>query len=98
MEIQKEITQKVAHLSRLELTSDELESFTSQLRKILEHISLLNEVQTTGVEPMVQPWEMVTYLREDEPQEMEKNSLGTPFVLESAPEVLYDSYKVPPII
>ena len=40
----------VAKLARLELTGDELQSMTTELRQILGHIEELTEVNTDGVE------------------------------------------------
>ena len=49
--------QQVAHVARLahlELSSDEIELYTSQLNAITEHISELDAVDVTGVEPTFQ--------------------------------------------
>ena len=41
-----------AKLSRLALTDAEVEHFTGQLAAVLEHISVLNELDVTDVEPL----------------------------------------------
>ena len=45
---------KVAKLSRLDLTEDEVHEFTGQLSAILDYVEKMNELDTTGVEPDAQ--------------------------------------------
>jgi len=45
---------KVAALANLELTEAEVETFRGQLDDILTYIDKLNEIDTSGVEPMAQ--------------------------------------------
>ena len=42
----------IADLSRISLTDEELKKFTPQMKSILESVTVLKEVDTTGVEPM----------------------------------------------
>ena len=55
----------VAKLARLELTEAEKEMFTHQLGDVLAHVEKMNEVDTTGVEPMNHPIDFVNVMRED---------------------------------
>ena len=41
-----------AELSRITLTPEELEKFTPQMETILESVSVLQDVDTNGVQPM----------------------------------------------
>ena len=43
---------KVALLARLRLSPDELETFTGQLNSIVDYVAQLQELDTTGVEPL----------------------------------------------
>jgi aspartyl-tRNA(Asn)/glutamyl-tRNA(Gln) amidotransferase subunit C len=45
---------RVAELANLELTADEVPRMQRDLNAILGHIAELNELDTTGVEPMAQ--------------------------------------------
>jgi aspartyl-tRNA(Asn)/glutamyl-tRNA(Gln) amidotransferase subunit C len=54
MKITKEDVLKVAALANLELTDAEVETFRGQLDDILTYIDKLNEVDTSGIEPMAQ--------------------------------------------
>ena len=64
--IDRELLERVARVARLELTDEELEKFTDQLRVILEAFKELDEVDTDGVEPSFHPQELKNVLREDE--------------------------------
>ena len=55
----------VAKLARLELTEEEKEKYTHQLGDVLAHVEKMNEVDTTGVEPMNHPIDFVNVMRED---------------------------------
>ena len=63
--ITKKDVEHVAKLARLELTEDEKEMFTHQLGDVLAHVEKMNEVDTTGVEPMNHPIDFVNVMRED---------------------------------
>lgn len=54
MQLTTEEVLKIAHLARLSLSEKELEKFASQLSEFLEHAKMLEEVDTTGVEPIAQ--------------------------------------------
>ncbi|HEV2522852.1 MAG TPA: Asp-tRNA(Asn)/Glu-tRNA(Gln) amidotransferase subunit GatC [Candidatus Acidoferrales bacterium] len=54
MKISREDVLKVAALANLELTDAEVETFRGQLDDILTYIDKLNEIDTSGVEPMAQ--------------------------------------------
>jgi aspartyl-tRNA(Asn)/glutamyl-tRNA(Gln) amidotransferase subunit C len=45
---------RVAELAYLDLTEDELEKYRRQIDEILDYIGKLNELDTSGVEPMAQ--------------------------------------------
>ena len=102
IEVNEELTRKVANLARLDLTDDEVKKFTSQLHDVLGYIDQLTQVDVSTpqgqIEPMTHPLELETLFREDEPRLFGKDEEGTLKILKSAPEVMYDGYKVPPIL
>jgi len=49
-----EEVRRVAELANLELTADEEPRMAHDLNAILDYIAQLNEVDTTGIEPMAQ--------------------------------------------
>jgi len=85
---------KVAKLSRLELSEAEVEEFAGQLSAILEYVEKMNELDTTGVEPLAHCLPISNVLRED----VAKESLGTEKVLANAPQRDGDFFKVPKIL
>lgn len=56
---------RVADLARLRLSDSEIDAMQTQLSRILEHVSALQAVDVTGVEPTAQVTDLVNALRED---------------------------------
>jgi aspartyl-tRNA(Asn)/glutamyl-tRNA(Gln) amidotransferase subunit C len=54
VKITREDVVRVAELAYLDLSEDELEKYRRQIDEILDYIGKLNELDTTGVEPMAQ--------------------------------------------
>ena len=83
----------VAKLARLELSEEEKEMFTHQLGDVLSHVEMMNEVDTTGVEPMNHPIDFYNVTREDKKiYENTKEEL-----MENAPDIEGDFFRVPKI-
>ena len=55
----------VAHLARLDLAPDELETMQTQLSRILEYIDMLGEADVSGVPITAQVTNLVNVLRSD---------------------------------
>lgn len=58
----------IARLARVALDDDEVERLQEQLSAILDHFAVLNEIDTDGVPPTAQTFEMTNVQREDEPE------------------------------
>jgi aspartyl-tRNA(Asn)/glutamyl-tRNA(Gln) amidotransferase subunit C len=82
MIIDEQTVDKVAHLARLELVADEKAEMIKDMSKILSFMDKLNEVDTTGVEPLVYMTSEVNILREDEVKQV----ITTEEALQNAPE------------
>jgi len=65
MIIDKDIVDKVAHLARLELAPDETEGMIKDMNRILGFMDKLNEVDTSGIQPLVYMTNEINGLRED---------------------------------
>ena len=93
-----EVLTQIARLARLELSLEEIQTFTPQLGDILKYMEQLQAVDVTGVELMTHPVQLVTPLREDRvvPTALDEN--GEPKVLDSAPETIRGGFKVPPVL
>ena len=97
MKITPEEVRRVAELADLALGDDEIARMAHDLDEILTHIDKLNELDTTGVEPMAQVLyeaEETATLREDR----ERPTLGNALALKNAPLSGAGYYKVPKVI
>jgi aspartyl-tRNA(Asn)/glutamyl-tRNA(Gln) amidotransferase subunit C len=92
MTIDKETVEKVAHLARLELT--EVQDTMKDMSKILDFMAKLNEVDTTGVEPLVYMTTGANVLRED----VVKQQITHEEALENAPKHDDDYFLVAKVI
>jgi aspartyl-tRNA(Asn)/glutamyl-tRNA(Gln) amidotransferase subunit C len=89
-----EDVRKVASLARLRVSDEELEGFTAQFNQIVAYVEKLDEVDTTGVEPMTSVLDASNVLRDDEP-----GPLLTPAeALSNAPKKTEGFFSVPKVI
>ena len=65
MTIDEETVDKIAHLARLELSGNEKQEMIKDMNKILGFMDKLNEIDTTGIEPLVYMTDNVNSFRED---------------------------------
>jgi aspartyl-tRNA(Asn)/glutamyl-tRNA(Gln) amidotransferase subunit C len=72
---------KLAKLSRLKLSEQEIEKFQGELSEILEYVEKLNSVDTTNTEPTYQVTGLKNVMRTDEikdygvsPEDLLKNA------------------------
>ena len=94
MAITKKDVLHVAGLARLALTEEEVELFTDQLKRILEYVEELSEVDTRGIDPTFYTVHPGRTLREDRVT----GSLNRDEALMNAPESARGCFKVPKII
>ncbi len=66
MVVNTELVDYISELSRLELLAGEKLNMTAQLEQIIAYMSVLNQLDTTGVEPMSHVFPVKNVLREDE--------------------------------
>ena len=98
VEVNETLTRRTADLARLELTDTEVTTFTKQLGDIIKYVEQLQKLDVCNVEPLTHPTQLAQVLREDLLKPFPMNADGSPKILNSAPDVLYDGYKVPPIL
>ncbi|MFA6276610.1 MAG: Asp-tRNA(Asn)/Glu-tRNA(Gln) amidotransferase subunit GatC [Pedobacter sp.] len=65
MKIDKQTVHKVADLARIAIKDNEVDTLTVEMNKILTFMEKLNELDTTGVKPLVYMNEEVNVWRED---------------------------------
>ena len=85
---------RIAALSRLALTGEEVTLYSGQLSAILDHIEKLKELDIQGVEPTSHVLDLRNVMREDRPAAC----LPVEEVLENAPDRKDGFYRVPRII
>ncbi len=65
MSVDQATVRRVAHLSRIAVTEDEVAHLQGELNAILAFVEQLNEVDVTGIEPMTSVIPMKLPLRAD---------------------------------
>ncbi|MCU1453109.1 MAG: aspartyl/glutamyl-tRNA(Asn/Gln) amidotransferase subunit [Acidimicrobiales bacterium] len=84
----------VATLARLALDEDELERFTGQLAKVLQHAADVEALELDDVPPTSHPYPLANVLRPDLPGP----TLERAEVLAAAPSTEDRQFKVPTIL
>jgi aspartyl-tRNA(Asn)/glutamyl-tRNA(Gln) amidotransferase subunit C len=84
----------VARLARLQLTDDELELFTGQLAKVLDHARDVEALDVADVPPTAHPYPLQNVLRPDE----QRPSLDHDAALAAAPAAEAGQFRVPPVL
>lgn len=94
MSVEKETVARIAHLARLKLGDDQLESMTGELNNILTWVEQLSEVPTDDVAPMTS----VVHVRL--PQREDKVTAGgdRDAVIGNAPSPEHGFYTVPKVV
>jgi aspartyl-tRNA(Asn)/glutamyl-tRNA(Gln) amidotransferase subunit C len=94
MKINREVLDKMAHLARLEFDDKDAEKMMQDMTAIVSWVEKLNEVDTTGVEPLTTMSHEVNALREDKAQP----ELTRDEVLKNAPLKNEDYFRVPKVL
>ena len=92
--ITAEDVRKVAQIARLALPEEEVETYTTQLEKILDYVAQLEKINTENVLPTTRAVEVVNVLRDD----VIEDSNIREDLLELGPSTEGEFYKVPKII
>ena len=71
MKIKREDILHLANLSNFSMSDQEIESIGKDLENIISYISELNELDTEGIEPTYQVFEMENIWRDDKIKEQE---------------------------
>ena len=94
MEVNDQLVDKLAHLSRLQFSDAEKEGIKNDLQRMIGFVEKLNELDLANVEPLLHMSPEVNVLREDEL----RGSVSRTEALRNAP--LHDEqfFKVPKVI
>ncbi len=94
MTLSRQEVATVGKLARLALTETELDTMTRELSNIVGFVSLLEELDTTRVEPLAHPLDTQNVFRED----VLGASLTTAEALQSAPRHDGQHFLVPAVL
>lgn len=94
MKINRELLDKIAHLSRLEFDEEDAEKMMQDMTAIVNWVEKLKEVDTDGVEPLTTMSHEINAFREDEV----KDQLSRERALRHAPRKDADYFRVPKVL
>jgi aspartyl-tRNA(Asn)/glutamyl-tRNA(Gln) amidotransferase subunit C len=94
MEVNSELVDHIAHLARLHFSEEEKKEIEKDLQRMISFVEKLNEINTTGVEPLQHMSDEINVFREDEI----KGSVSREEALQNAPVTDGTFFKVPKVI
>lgn len=94
MNITRKDIEKLAHLSRLELTEEELVAMESDMNKMLQFVDKINALNLEGIEPLAYMSDEVNVLRADDV----KQDISHEDALKNAPDKDTDYFRVPKVM
>jgi len=94
MEVNDALIDNLSNLARLEFSAGEKEDIKKDLRRMIEFVEKLGELDTTGVEPLLHMSPSVNVLREDIPG----GSVSREEALANAPSTDWTYFKLPKVI
>lgn len=92
--LSKEEVLHVADLARIKVSEEEIEKYQVELKKLLNEVEKINEVENYDEEIMIAPWSDNTTLREDK----EGTMLDPKEVLKNAPRHAGNYIEVPAVM
>jgi aspartyl-tRNA(Asn)/glutamyl-tRNA(Gln) amidotransferase subunit C len=93
-ELTRDDVAHVAKLARLQLSDDELDLFTGQLAKVLDHARDVEALDVDDVPPTMHPYPLTNVLRADDP----RPGIDRDEVLAQAPAAESGMFRVPPVL
>ena len=94
MDITDKTVEEIAHLARLQFEGEEKEAIKKDLNRILDFMEVLNEVETSNVEPLIYMTDETNIMRKDEV----KTTITQAQALKNAPDKDSDYFKVPKVL
>jgi len=94
MKIDDALIDRLSNLARLEFNGNEKNEIRQDMERMLQFIDKLNEIDTTGVPPLIHVHDGVHPMREDRVQQ----DLTTKEALQNAPDHDTDYFRVPRVV
>jgi aspartyl-tRNA(Asn)/glutamyl-tRNA(Gln) amidotransferase subunit C len=94
MQVNEELVDRIATLAKLEFDAKAKQEIINDLNRIISFVEKLNELDTTGVKPLVYMNDEVNVLRPDEA----KQTISHGEALTNAPDHDSDFFRVPKVL
>lgn len=94
MSISREEVEHVAYLARIGLTDEEKARLQGQLSDILDHVAVINQLDTEAIPPTAQVIPLRNVMRVDE----SRPSFSPEDILANAPRTEAGHFKIPPVL
>ena len=92
--ITREEVEHVAYLARIGLTEEEKRRFQSQLSDILEHVAVINRLNTDAIPPTAQVIPLQNVMRPDAP----RPCYPPEEIIANAPRAEDHYFRIPPVL
>lgn len=86
--------QQIAQLARLRIDATEQNKMAEDMNRILDYMTKLNELDTTGIEPLAHVLDLGNVWRED----VQMTRITHEEALKNAPDADQDYFRVPKVI
>ena len=94
MSVSREDVRYIAALARLHVSEEEEARLADELGRILDYMAKLNELDTSGVPPMMHPLDLTNVYRED----VVRQRISREEALKNAPDADEAYFRVPRVI
>ncbi|MCE2655801.1 MAG: Asp-tRNA(Asn)/Glu-tRNA(Gln) amidotransferase subunit GatC [Sediminibacterium sp.] len=94
MQVDNKLVSHLAHLSRLNVAPEKMDKLVADMQDLVGFVEKLNELDTTGTEPLMHMGDSFNVLRSDEV----KGSIDRTTALKNAPDHNGEFFKVPKVI
>ncbi|MFV0393427.1 MAG: Asp-tRNA(Asn)/Glu-tRNA(Gln) amidotransferase subunit GatC [Coprobacillaceae bacterium] len=95
MENKEEMLKQLGLKTMFRITDEELPELVEEYDVFMNHVKVLESIDTDGVEPLPYPYEIeTTFLREDEPIDI----ISTKDALQNAKDVEDNQIRVPKVV
>ena len=94
MQVNNELVERLAHLARLHFTGEEMQNIQGDLQRMVSFVERLQQIDTTGVDPLLHMSDTANVLRDDEV----KGSISHDEALRNAPQSDEEFFLVPKVI
>lgn len=94
MEVTDKLVEELANLSRLDFNQQEKKDIRKDLEKMIRFVEKLNELDTTGIPPLLHMSPNLDILRDDQVQ----GSVSRATALKNAPDHDEQFFRVPKVI